>query len=54
LGGNLITHCGGAAIAPPISSCSFLFRVIGFKNDDLKKKKKTMTKEKEKKKKKKY
>jgi len=50
----LITHAAGSAIAPPIASCSFVFRVVGFIIDDLKKKKKTMTKKKKKKKKKKF
>jgi len=36
----LITYAAGSATMPPIASCSFVFRVIGFIIDDLKKKKK--------------
>jgi len=33
----LTTHAAGSATAPPIASCSFVFRVVGFIIDDLKK-----------------
>ena len=33
----LTTHAAGSATAPPIASCSFVFRVVGI-IDDLKKK----------------
>jgi len=35
----LTTHAAGSATAPLIASCSFVFRVVGFIIDDLKKKK---------------
>jgi len=38
LGGMLTTHAAGSATVPPIASCSFVFRVVGFIIDDLKKK----------------
>jgi len=45
LGGILTTYTAGSATAPPIASCSFVFRVVGFIIDDLKKTKtKTKTK----------
>jgi len=34
----LTTHAAGSATVPPIASCSFVFRVVGFIVDDLKKK----------------
>jgi len=37
----LITHAAGSATAPPIVSCSFVFRVVGFIIDDFFLKKKT-------------
>jgi len=37
----LTTHAVGSATAPPIVYCSFVFRVVDFIIDDLKKKKKT-------------
>jgi len=33
----LTTHAAGSATAPPIVSCSFVFRVVGFIINDLKK-----------------
>jgi len=40
----LTTHATGFATAPPIASCSFISRVVGFIIDDfLKKKKKVIT-----------
>jgi len=33
----LITYAIGSATATPIASCSFVFRVVGFIIDDLKK-----------------
>jgi len=38
----LTTHAAGSATVLPIASCSFVFRVVGFIIDDLKKKKKTL------------
>jgi len=38
LEGMLTTHAAGSATAPLIASCSFVFRVVGFIIDDLKKK----------------
>jgi len=35
----LTTHAAGSATVLPIASCSFVFRVVGFIIDDLKKKK---------------
>ena len=37
LEGMLTTHTAGSATMPPIVSCSFVFRVVGFIIDDLKK-----------------
>jgi len=34
----LTTHAAGSATVPPIASCSFVFRVVGFIIDDFKKK----------------
>jgi len=33
----LTTHAARSATAPPIASCLFVFRVVGFIIDDLKK-----------------
>jgi len=33
----LTTLAAGSATAPPIASCSFVFRVVGFVINDLKK-----------------
>jgi len=33
----LTTHAAGSATMPLIASCSFVFRVVGFIIDDLKK-----------------
>jgi len=38
LGGILITHAAGSATVPLIVFYSFVFRVVGFIIDDLKKK----------------
>ena len=35
----LTIHAAGSATVPPIVSCSFVFRVVGFIIDDSKKKK---------------
>ena len=34
----LTTHAAGSATVPPIVSCSFVFRVVGFIIDNSKKK----------------
>jgi len=46
LGGILTTHAAGSATMPLIAFCSFLFRVVSFIIDDLKKKKKKEKEEK--------
>jgi len=38
----LTTHAAGSVTALLIASCSFVFRVVGFIIDDLKKKKKRL------------
>jgi len=48
----LTTYAAGSATMLPIASCSFVFRVVGFIINDLKKKKKKKKKKSRKKKKK--
>jgi len=35
LGDMLTTHAAGSATMPPITSCSFVFKVVGFITDDF-------------------
>jgi len=37
MGDMVTTHVAGSTTMPPIVSCSFVFRVVGFIIDDLKK-----------------